>query len=76
MNAVERVYQYSNERTVPQEAAYEDSKDTVSLPAGWPTQGQIDFDDVVMRCDRGCINIEFHIFIVLLLATDPVYPLF
>lgn len=49
MNAVERVYQYSNEGTIPQEAAYEDSDSTDTPPNAWPVKGEVDFNDVVMR---------------------------
>lgn len=49
MNAVERVYQYSNERTIPQEPAYEDTDETTVVPSAWPSQGQIEFDNVFMR---------------------------
>lgn len=49
MNAVERVYQYSNEGTIPQEAAYENSDSTDTPPNGWPVNGEVDFSDVVMR---------------------------
>lgn len=58
MNAVERVYQYSNERAIPQEAAYEDSDMTVSVPAEWPVQGQIDFDNVFMRCGHNRCQVQ------------------
>lgn len=49
MNAVERVYQYSNERTIPQEAAYDDTDETAVVPSAWPSKGQIEFDNVFMR---------------------------
>lgn len=52
MNAVERVYQYSNEGTIPQEATYEDSDSTDTPPDDWPAAGEIDFNDVVMRWVR------------------------
>jgi ATP-binding cassette subfamily C (CFTR/MRP) protein 1 len=49
MNAVERVYEYSNEGSIPQEAAYEDSESTATVPTDWPARGGIEFKDVVMR---------------------------
>jgi hypothetical protein len=49
MNAVERIFQYSHEGSIAQEAAYEGGPpDVVVAPEEWPSRGQIDFNDVVM----------------------------
>ncbi|KAF8317717.1 ABC protein [Clavulina sp. PMI_390] len=53
MNAVERVYQYSNERTIPQEASYDDSPDTISPDPTWPSVGKIEFKNVTMSYREG-----------------------
>jgi len=47
MNAVERVHQYGDSKTIPQEAAYELAE--AAPPADWPKNGTISFDNVVMR---------------------------
>lgn len=52
MNAVERVFQYSNEGSTPQEAAYEDDVSTVKAPEGWPTRGDVHLEKVYMRYER------------------------
>lgn len=49
MNAVERVYQYSNEGSTPQEAAYEDAEAKVVANEKWPARGEIQFENVFMK---------------------------
>ena len=46
MNAVERIFQYSGEGVIPQEAAYEVNP---SPPPSWPERGEVEFKDVVLR---------------------------
>ncbi|KAJ7650716.1 ABC protein [Roridomyces roridus] len=56
MNAVERVVHYSRTDLIPQEAAYESSKD-VEPPAEWPQQGAIEFKKVEMSYRPGLPNV-------------------
>lgn len=49
MNAVERVFQYSNEGSTPQEAAYEDDESTAMASEGWPIRGDVQLNNVYMR---------------------------
>lgn len=60
MNAVERVFAYSNEGSTPQEAAYEDTDTTITAPPEWPARGEVDFKDVYMRyeCSVPLLNHE------------------
>lgn len=52
MNSVERVNYYSDE--LPQEAAAEmSSTQGISIPPGWPSDGQIDIKNVQMRYREG-----------------------
>ena len=47
MNAVERIFQYSDEGVFPQEAAHE--IEDSSPPPSWPEHGEVEFKDVVLR---------------------------
>ncbi|KAF9517313.1 hypothetical protein BS47DRAFT_1291272, partial [Hydnum rufescens UP504] len=51
MNAVERIFQYSDEGAIPQEAAYEINDPP--LPPSWPERGEVEFKDVVFSYRPG-----------------------
>lgn len=49
MNAVERVFQYSDEGSTSQEADYEDTHFTANPPQDWPAKGRVEFNNVFAR---------------------------
>ncbi|KAF8318754.1 ABC protein [Clavulina sp. PMI_390] len=53
MNAVERVFQYSDEGSIAQEAAYDETSTTSRVPPTWPERGDIEFDNVFVSYREG-----------------------